>query len=125
MWQNYAKLLVLSMCARQSSNEPTLWQVSEFGPIQIDFKVLTDLDGVDLSEVSAATHQRRGPLKNPSNDQRRFQQLSSMVQPGLSEIEFRNLFTKCGVCGLIKMREIFVFHLCPAEVTDSDDTDRD
>ena len=63
-----------------------------------------------------------GVLKNLSNDQHRFQQLSSMVQPGLSEIEFRNLFT-CGVCGLIKMREVFVFHLCPAEVTDSDNTD--
>ena len=113
------------MCARESSSEPTLWQVSKFGPIQIDFKVLTDLDALDLSEVPADALQRRGPLRSLSNDQRRFQQLSSMVQPGLSEIEFRNLFTKCGVCGLLKMREVFVFHLCPAEVTDSDSTNCD
>jgi hypothetical protein len=63
------------------------------------------------------------PFKALSDAQRLFQRLSSMVQPGLTEIEFRNLFTKCGVCGLIKIGEVNVLHLCPEEATDSDDTD--
>jgi hypothetical protein len=54
-----------------------------------------------------------------------------MIQRGLTEVEFRNLFTKCGICSLIKMREVNVFHICPAEVIDLDsdsdlgDTDRE
>ena len=61
----------------------------------------------------------------PSDDQRQFRRLNSVIQPGLTEPEFRNLFTKCRYCGGIKIREANDFHHCPAEVpTDSEeDTD--
>jgi hypothetical protein len=62
----------------------------------------------------------------PSDDQRQFRRLNSVIQPGLTEAEFRNLFTKCRYCDGIKIREANAFHHCPAEVpTDSEEDSAD
>jgi hypothetical protein len=49
------------------------------------------------ADLSQDAPQRPVPFKTLSDARRLFQRLSSMVQPGLTETEFRNLFTKCGV----------------------------
>jgi hypothetical protein len=59
-------------------------------------------------------------------DWRMFQRLDFMRQPGLTEIQFRALFSKCGVCGLITTRQVFSFHECqlkedPTDVEDAED----
>jgi len=59
------------------------------------------------------------------NDQRQFRRLNSVIQPGLTEAEFRNLFTKCRYCDGIKIREANDFHHCPAEVPIDSEEDTD
>jgi hypothetical protein len=80
----------------------------------IKVNLFTSPDVADLSKALV-----------PSDDQRQFRRLNSVIQPGLTEAEFRNLFTKCRYCNGIKIREANDFHHCPAEVpTDSEeDTD--
>jgi hypothetical protein len=41
-------------------------------------------------------------------------QLDSAVRPGLSEVDFRALFAKCG-CGLIMTRKAFGSHYCATQ----------
>jgi hypothetical protein len=58
-------------------------------------------------------------------------QLDSAIRPGLSEVDFRALFAKCG-CGLIMTRKAFGSHYCATrtwiepgeiiEITDSEDS---
>jgi hypothetical protein len=88
-------------------------------------------DAADLNESPIVPQRKVLPeSKRPSSSQSRvtawqqFQQLNSMIQPELTEIEFRNLFTKCGFCGLVTTREVNPFHYCPVEVMDRmDDSD--
>jgi len=80
---------------------------------------------VNLFTSPGAADLSNAPVIVPSDDQRQFRRLNSVIQPGLTEPEFRNLFTKCRYCGGIKIREANDFHHCPVEVpTDSEeDTD--
>jgi hypothetical protein len=99
-------------------------QVREIGSIHIN--LLSGSDVADLSEPPAAIARYREQSKRLSEDRCQFQRLNSVLQPGLTETEFRNLFTKCRYCEGIKLREVNDFHLCPAPVTDLDseeDTD--
>lgn len=41
-------------------------------------------------------------------------QLNSAIRPGLSESDFKNLFTRC-ICGLIMTRKAFKNHYCVTE----------
>ena len=78
------------------------------------------MDATDLTNVTKAVP-RRAHRSNRRTDWRRFQDLDAMVRPGLTEQEFRNLFTKCAGCGLITTHQVFSFHVCwlrAADLTD-------
>ena len=62
------------------------------------------------------------PMRRRTVDWRKFSQLDCMRHPGLPEDEFRDLFSKCGVCGLITTRQVFSLHDClPKEPDTSED----
>jgi hypothetical protein len=41
-----------------------------------------------------------------------FAALKSPTRPGLTATEFRQLFARCGHCGLVKASDVFVSHKC-------------
>jgi len=48
-----------------------------------------------------------------------FQWLNSMIMTRLSVTKFWQMFRRCGVCGLVTMRQVYSFHYCqPIEVID-------
>jgi hypothetical protein len=76
-------------------------------------------------------------LRAPSRHRRRrslkplilLLQLDAAVRPGITESDFRSVFTRCDVCGLIMTRSASGAHYCAnnptvtndeAEITDSD-----
>jgi len=79
------------------------------------------MDAADLTNGTTAMPQRGVRHSNRRTDWRRFQELDSMVRPGLSEREFRNLFAKCGTCGLITTHQVFSFHNCWSRAVDLTD----
>jgi hypothetical protein len=52
------------------------------------------------------------------NEAEMIRQLDSGMQPGLTDVEFRSLFVKCNVCGLISTRRAVNEHGCRHEVID-------
>ena len=101
------------------------WQVSSSGEVIHVRTRKCDLDiGNELiPTVRPPPNRRRKPLLQ-------LLQLDSAVRPGLSELDFRALFAKCG-CGLIMTRKAFGSHYCATpsqpgvddiiEITDSED----
>jgi len=65
------------------------------------------LIAVDLAERRVVARR-----SDPQPDWRLFQQLDAMTRPGLTQVQFRSLFTVCGVCGLVTTRQVFSFHQC-------------
>jgi hypothetical protein len=53
------------------------------------------------------SHRILGPSNLPA-----FEQLTSPTRPGLTVTEFRNLFSRCGNCGLVKMCDVLGSHTC-------------
>jgi hypothetical protein len=53
-------------------------------------------------------------FESPTHQHSRFQfqQLNTMVRPGLTDVEFTNLFVKCGACNLIMACQVYGFHHC-------------
>jgi hypothetical protein len=52
-------------------------------------------------------------------DWRRIVKLDCMDRPGLSELEFFGLFTKCDVCNLVMAHQVFSCHNCVLQTEDS------
>lgn len=80
-------------------------------------ELLLDLSG----ELGGRPSRRR-----PATDFRLFQRLEAMRRPGLPEDIFRDLFSKCGVCGIITTRQVFSYHECCPEgryLTDVEEDD--
>ena len=59
----------------------------------------------------------RRRVLGPSNLPPAYQQLFSPTRPGLTLSEFRNLFSRCGSCGLVKTSDALGTHKC-VEVID-------
>jgi hypothetical protein len=62
----------------------------------------------DLNDAPAPSRQVLGLSTNVD----RFERLNSIVRPGLTEVDFRNLFSKCSDCGLVTTRPVFASHEC-------------
>ena len=68
---------------------------------------------------------RRRRVLGPSNLPPVYQQLASPTRPGLTLSEFRNLFSRCGNCGLVKASDVFGTHKCVEVIDLTTDEDLD
>jgi hypothetical protein len=51
------------------------------------------------------------PKREPETSFNQLLRLDSIKRPGLSEVEFKNLFAKCR-CGIVATRRVFNDHIC-------------
>jgi hypothetical protein len=72
---------------------------------------------LNLDLVAGHQHARDRVNQRRTIEWRWFQLLNCTKQPGLTEDQFRGLFFKCGVCGIVTTRQVFSFHEC--ESTDA------
>ena len=93
--------------------ENMLWQVSKKVPsyehlfFNAPVADLNDTPPIDDVRVRAG-----GIDLGYETDWQRFNKLDCLEWPGLTEVEFFGLFTKCEVCKLVMMREVFPMHYC-------------
>ena len=91
----------------------------------IDRKLLTlpdtELPGWALA-LNMPQRQLQPIVPQPRTHWRKLAKLEHMINPGLTEREFRNLFMSCAACGLIMVDVVFSHHRCSEEVvTDSEE----
>jgi hypothetical protein len=91
------------------------WQLYSSWNDQLDTADLNDPAPPVTPRRALAPFNRDGPpapRRLRVLDRFSFAALKSPTRPGLTATEFRQLFARCGHCGLVKASDVFVSHKC-------------